>query len=182
MNPIIHHKLGRMVSSLQALRCWYASCGGAAGAAFQLALGEKVPRRIPVKNPMHSAEYCHFEGEANLLVWCTWRLDAPDRPVTSSDDTAKALTQGLQKLVGATIESVSLTAPAWDLTLEFSNLLALRIFCDHVPGDPSFDGNWEIWARDAAAFVGPGAQHVIQTRSEAEGGKVVVDKPTGADL
>src|SRR5439155_19032144 len=122
-----------------------------------LALGEKVPRRAPLKNPAHSEEYRRFEGEANLLVWCSWRLDGPHRPLSSSDDSSEAIAQELGQLVGSQVESLGLTPPAWDLTVAFSRGLVLRIFCDHLPGNPSFDGNWELWGRDAVGFVGPGA-------------------------
>src|SRR5437763_16523148 len=103
------------VGLVQGLRCWYVSCGGAAGPTFELALGGKVPRRIPHKNPAHAEEFRRFEGEANLLVWCSWRLDGPDCPLTSSDDSPRAVIDGLERLVGVHVESVVVTPPAWDL-------------------------------------------------------------------
>ncbi|MCI0463037.1 MAG: hypothetical protein L0Z62_39320 [Gemmataceae bacterium] len=168
MSPNGHHELEQLVASVRSLRCWYVSCGGAAGPTFQLALGDKLPRRTPLKNLAHPEEYRRFEGEMNLLVWCSWRLDAPDRPLTSSDDSPEGVARELGNLVGASVEAVSLTAPAWDLVLSFSGGRLLRIFCDHVPGDPSFDGNWELWGRDHAALVGPGAHYTVQPRAEAE--------------
>jgi hypothetical protein len=64
------------------------------------------------------------------------------------------------------VDELTLVPPAWDLTLAFSNGLSLRVFCDHVPGNPSFDGNWELWRQDRAAIVGPGARYVMETRTE----------------
>src|SRR5262249_56732312 len=110
-----------LVASLRGLRCWYVSAGGCSLPSFQLALGEKVLRPAPLRNPAHTEEYRTHEGEANLLVWCSWRLDDPDRPVTSSDDSADAITRGLEALIGCEVESVDLTPPAWDLVVQFSN-------------------------------------------------------------
>jgi hypothetical protein len=158
----------RLLRSIQGLPCWYVSTGGAAGSTFQLALGAKVPRSQALRNNAHSEEYRSFEGEANLLVWCAWRLDGPDGPVASWDNGAEYSTAALERLVGATVVSVTGQAPAWDLDVRFSNRLLLRVFCGHVPPDPSFDGNWDLWLREQAVFIGPGTRCVIESRTQAE--------------
>lgn len=155
-----------LVNKLLGLPCWYVSCGGCTLPTFQLALGKKVPRPRPIKNPKHSEEYRHFDGEANLLVWCAWRLDGPDSPLTSWDDTDANVEAMLGKLVGATVESVAVAPPAWDLTLHFTGGLTLRVFCDHVPGNPSFNGNWELWSASAGLCVGPGTRVTVEPRAE----------------
>lgn len=159
-------ELQARVESLKGLTCWYVSCGGCVGASFELALGKKVLRESPLKNSAHSIEFRNFKGEANLLVWCSWRLDGPDAPLTSSDDSQESLVRELQQLVGASVESVTLTKPAWDLALGFSNGLQLRVFCDHVPGDPSFDGNWDLSRQDVGVYVGPGTRLRIEVRTD----------------
>lgn len=158
-------ELEALVRLLAALPCWYVSGPGPSG-TFQLALGAKVPRPIVLKNPAQSDEYRQFEGEANLLVWCAWRLDGVDMPVSSWDDDAKGIEAGLGRLVGAAIASVTLRAPAWDLEVAFTNGLNLRVFADHVPGDPSYDGNWEIWFRHQAVIVGPGTHWCLEPRGQ----------------
>lgn len=163
MNSADFSELGQRLDALLGLRCWYVSCGGAAGPTFTLVLGKKVARPVPLTNLAHAENYRQNEGEANLLVWCSWRLDEPDQPVTSSDDTTQAIAQGLGRIVGATLTSLEASPPAWDLKLAFSNGLRLSVFCDHVPGDPSFDGNWELWQQDKAFFVGPGNQVLAET-------------------
>jgi hypothetical protein len=166
MNVPTEHELFAFVRTLEGLTCWYVSAGGAAGSTFQLALGGKVLRARPITNPAHSEEYRRFEGEANLLVWCAWRLDGEDRPLTSWDDSREAIPRELRRLVGARVETVSLVWPAWDLTLCFVGGLQLRIFADHLPGEPSFDGNWELWRPEVAAYVGPGANYAIEARQD----------------
>lgn len=160
------HDAASFVQTLRGLRCWYVSTGGAAGPTFQLAMGDKVRRAQPVKNRAHSEEFRLFEGEANLLVWCTWRLDGPDGPLTSSDDSEEQIVAQLSRLVGAKVRSVSATSTAWDLLVTFWNGLRLRVFCDHVPGEPSFDGNWELWRPDRALYVGPGNHMEFELREE----------------
>lgn len=159
-------ELQTLAGSLRGLRCWYVSCGGCTIPTFQLALGGKIPRQAPLRNSAHPEEYRNYEGEANLLVWCTWRLDGADRPVTSSDDSADAIERGLTGLLGCDVEDAQVTPPAWDLTVRFSGGLQLRVFGDHVPGDQSFDGNWELWLRQVAVLVGPGDRCVIEPRTD----------------
>jgi hypothetical protein len=154
-----------VIQALLGKRCWYASCGGAAGPTFELAFGRKIPRRFPVKNDKHSEEFRKFEGEANLLVWCTWRLDNPTSPIASSDDTHEHVRAGLEQLVNADITAIDVESPAWDLKIDFSNDLRLRVFCDHLPGDPSFDGNWELEQPDSVIAVGPGSTVALESRA-----------------
>ncbi len=172
-------ELSTLVDSLRGLRCWHVSRGGCTLPTFQLALGEKVARPRALRNPAQPEEFRRYEGEANLLVWCSWRLDGPDRLLTSSDDTAEAIVRELGKVVGATADSMTLLAPAWDLVAGFSNGLRLRIFCDHLPGEPSFDGNWELWRRDVVALVGPGTHYDIRPRGEREAAERAAAQPSG---
>lgn len=153
-----------VMHALLGKRCWYASCGGGAGPTFQLALGEKIPRQDQIKNNAHSDEYRQFEGESNLLVWCTWRLDDPERPITSSDDSDARIREGLARLVGAVVREAHLDMPGWDLQLSFSNDVTLRVFCDHVLGEPSFDGNWELWQRERIISIGAGSACEVEPR------------------
>jgi hypothetical protein len=165
---MIPEELGRLVPSLNGLECWYVSCGGSAGSTLELALGKKVPRPIPLKNIAHPEEFRHFEGEVSLFVWCAWRLDGLDSPITSWDDSDEAVETGLAKLIGARIESIDVIAPAWDANIRFSNSLCLRIFCDHVPGEPSFAGNWDLRTQQIIIAIGPGRTFRVEERASAK--------------
>ena len=167
MNDHIPEEISRLVPLLESLECWYVSTGGAAGSTFQLSLGEKIRRDIPLKNSVHSEEFRHFEGSASILVWCAWRLDSVNGPITSWDDAQQGVEEGLHKLIGQKIESVDLIPLAWDVNVTFSNGLCLRVFCDHVPGDPSFDGNWDLRIRDVIVAFGPGAKYGIKETRHA---------------
>lgn len=165
MTAITNDIAAPLRSLLIGMQCWYVSSGGKyVGSTFSLALGDKVPRNIPLTNQAHSSEFRNYEGEANLIAWCTWRLDGPDSPETSSDDTEAGMQSALQGLIGARIVDMVIERPAWDLRLLFSPFHRLWLFCDHVPGEPSFDGNWELYTRDEAYYFGPGAKLEIEPR------------------
>jgi len=164
MATYIPEELGKLMSALKGLTCWDVSYGGAAGSTFQLALGEKVHLLLPPETTKHSDTIPRFEGEASILVWCAWRLDTPDDTLTSWDDTNESIEAGLTRLIGARLESVEVFPPAWDMNIEFSNRLYLHVFCDHVPGDPSFDGNWDVRIKNTIITAGPGARYVVEER------------------
>src|SRR5438105_4761219 len=52
-----------MLLRLSNLHCWHVSCRGAVGPSFQLALGAKIARAIPLKNSKQPAEFRDSEGE-----------------------------------------------------------------------------------------------------------------------
>src|SRR5262245_4395280 len=95
-----------IVQALLGKPCWYVSCGGSVGTTFELAIGRKLARDYIVKNKAHWEEFRNFAGEANLLGWCTWRLDGPSAPLTSSDDTIEHVVKELERLVGTTVQDV----------------------------------------------------------------------------
>ncbi len=139
-------------------KCWYVSCGGSAANTFQLALGDKLPRRQAIPNRVYHDEFDNFEGEANLLVWCSWRLDSSSGPLSSSDDMSEHVLPALKALIGREIADVRIDLPGWDLHLTFSEDRVLHVFCDHVPGDPSFDGNWDLTLPDRIIGIGVGSK------------------------
>jgi hypothetical protein len=167
MNKTIPEELAKILPSLTGLECWYVSCGGAAGSTFQLSLGRKITRAVPLRNTAHSEEFRRFEGEIGLYVWCAWRLDGSDGPLTSWDDTNESVDRGLNELIGSCIVSLEIFPPVWDLNIRFSNSLSLRVFCDHVPGSPSFDGNWDLRTERLSIAIGPGTQYRTELRPYA---------------
>lgn len=155
-------ELASFLARAEGLPCWraYTSVGNSPGLLF----GRKVRRstadamRIHPRwkdLPAESERFYTFE--VCLIVWCSWRLDANDEPISSSDDTEESASAAIAELAGASLHSAVVTAPTGDLELHFSNGRCLRAFCDHVPGDPSFDGNWEMRVGKSHLMVGPGA-------------------------
>ncbi|MGO8745236.1 MAG: hypothetical protein ACLQNE_04530 [Thermoguttaceae bacterium] len=163
-----------VISAVRGKKCWHVGCGGAVGTTFQLAIGEKVRRETSLsvlKMPFH-VDYAprdidEYEGEIVLLVWCTWRLDDANAPVSSSDDTLEHVVDALKTLTDRDILHVAVDLPAWDLHLVFSGGLKLHVFCDHMPGDPSFRDNWEMALRDKHIVIGLGARIEVQPRTRS---------------
>jgi hypothetical protein len=146
-----------VLRSLRGMRCWYVSCGGLDIPSFSLAFGGMNPRPVPLRNTFHSDDFRRNTGKVNLYVWCTWRLDSAAGPVTSSDDTEASIISGLGHLLSDTVESVDASLPGWDLSLQFSGRHTLRLFCDHVPGDPSYSMNWSLSSARNTLLVKPGS-------------------------
>jgi hypothetical protein len=167
MSKISFEEVAQFLKPLVGMTCWHVGAGEGTGSSFHLALGEKVPRRVPLRNASQSDEYGEYQGEASILVWCTWRLDSPLAPITSSDEADKAIARALDILIGHKILEVTVSRPASDLRIDFSDNLQLQVFCDHVPGDPSFDGNWQLRVRETILAAGPGYQWEL---SQAEAG------------
>ncbi len=143
------------MTSAVGLPCWRV---GTYKSLVTLYLGRKLIVR-PQSGPRQHRR--SETGDAALIVWCSWRLDGRESPITSSDDTETALHDALQRLVGTSIVSVKVLPPAWDLCVEFSNGCILRVFCDYVPGDPSFDDNWEVRVRDERLVVSLGGKWLV---------------------
>jgi hypothetical protein len=173
MEKTINELICEIINAFRCKKCWYASCGGVAGATFALALGRKIRRINPLKNKSHSDDYRQYEGEVNLYVWCTWRLDSKEGPITSSDDSKKGIAKALDQLLGKKVTDIRVDIPCWDLHVMFSDGLSLHVFCDHLQNKPSFDGNWEVWLRQKAVFFGPGSKHEIQIRKSKKGNRVM---------
>lgn len=152
MPPDIH----RFVDTIIGWRCWYVSAGGSVGSSFSLSFGGKRHRGRRLRNPAQTEEYREYEGEAHLLVWCTWRLDGPSGPVVSSDQNPDRIDKALQTICGRTLTRAKARPPAWDLDLTFTGDYELVLLCDHLPGDNSIDSNWELRVRDDVLYVGPG--------------------------
>jgi hypothetical protein len=161
------------ITAAKALPCWNVNCGGAVGTSFSLDFGKRIPRRVPRYSDKRIIEVEEDYGEVHLLVWCAWRLDAESGPLTSSDDSDHGIKLGLSKLIGTTVETINAIPPAWDMTIWFSNGLSLKVFCDHVPGDPSIHGNWDFFLTDKSIHVGPGATYNV-----TEADNAAINKPT----
>jgi hypothetical protein len=157
MSATIRSELLSALRGLRGLPCWHVSVGGATLPTFQLALGAKIARAVPLKNPNQPIEYRENDGEANLLVWCSWRLDDAEGPLTSYFDDEEAIVPGLNRLIGSTIRNAAASGPAMDLVITFSNGLKLRVFCDHVSKSSASGDNWELSLIKGRFIVGPGA-------------------------
>jgi len=138
--------------------CWHVNYGRV-GAVFELAFEPKVRRKIPLTPSDYSDEFRHFEGEANLMVWCSWRLDSKEGPLASSDDESGS--ELLVRLIGLKVTALWINISTWDLILRFGDEFLVNVFCDHLPGNPSYDGNWYLTVKGSLLRAGPGDIFVV---------------------
>lgn len=133
-----------LMSRLQGKVCWYTLAGKGTGSIVQLYLGDKVPRRTPIRNDKLPASAREFDPEYSLLVYCAWRLDGATQPITSwrePEDNDGPMVRGLAELHGETIQAVEVLEPAWDLFLRFTGGKTFRVFCDRAVFEKD-DINW----------------------------------------
>lgn len=136
--------------------CWGFVAGKGTGSVVELNLGRKVSRKAPVKNPHLTDEQRANDSEFALFVECTWRLESKTQVICGAwDDNSKlgAMRKGLERLVGQTIDSISLARPSLDLALRFSNQLVLRIFCDQTNPAEMVD-NYSLFLPRMICIVG----------------------------
>jgi hypothetical protein len=143
-----------VVQTLVNQICWHVSAGGATVPSFQLVMGTRIPRRAPLENLAQPQEFRLNQGSHSLLVWCSWRLQKPDRVLATSDDVDSI--GALDGLVGAGVVAVRCSPPAWDLELQFTNGLLLVVFCDNYGSCPSASRNWELWVPGVYVEAGLG--------------------------
>ena len=164
---------------------WHVGTSELAGSTFSLGMGRKLRfRNVPRTNAHDSnakkrkAILSRVQPEGKLLIWCTWRLDSRRHPLTSSDDIDQVLRSKLKRhLVGKRVSGIEIVRPAYDLRITLAGGLALTIFCDHVPGDPSFDGNWQMRVRNETVAVQPGGVILL---SESDYWEVPSTRKAGA--
>jgi hypothetical protein len=149
----VEHEL---LESMVGEECWHVSAGGATAPSFVLAMGAKIPRSRPLRNPAQPEEYRLNRGSVELLVWSSWRLQGVASVFATSDQGANGVAS-LKTLIGSKIKAVKCTAPAWDLWLEFSDGKQLITFSDHLEPDASIESNWELWTAGKHITAGPGS-------------------------
>lgn len=117
--------------------CWHVSAG-AIGSLASFDIGEKVKRDRPLPFPNKNLpmELHKFQGQyVFFLADCPWRLESTESIIASWQDSNAPdgrIVTGLTQLQDTTITNITLTMPALDLAITFSNGLTLRIFPDQI--------------------------------------------------
>lgn len=148
-------------SELAGKRCWHVSAGGVTAPSFLLVLGAQVPRAEPLRNESQPPNFRHNRGSVELLVWCSWRLQTPERVLASSDQETEGVIV-LKRLIDTEVVAVKRWPPASDLQLDFSDGRTLMVFCDRVEAE-----NWELWIPGWTATAGPGSNLRVEQATNA---------------
>lgn len=142
--------------------CWAILAGEGTGSALSLLIGKKIPRAEPIPNKWLSDEAREFNGEFELLIDCAWRLDTHSEVICGSGESNRndgPMIQGLQKIEGSEIESVSIQTPAGDLSIKFKSEITLKVFCDRTE-DEEHVLNYVVFFPEFLYSVGPRGQVV----------------------
>ena len=137
------------------------------GYSFRLCIGNKIPLSAPLKGRFLSETVRNNKSEQFIVVEnAAWRLNDIGRVICSSksenSDDSKMI-KGLNNLIGAKIQKLSLEFPGGDLLILLDNNLQLAIFSDCV--DSIEDGdNYFVGFLDSLYTVGPKGLITISSR------------------
>ena len=150
-------QLKERVVLLRGKRCWSVVAGYSNGSQIKLEFGERVPRRMPVRNPFLAQDQRDYEGEFDLFVECAWRLEQNQTVVCGSTDNGRRdgpIVTGLSRLTDKTVLDVALAEPVPDLTIRLTDDFVLRLFCDQTNLEEGWD-NYSFRSGDTIFAVGP---------------------------
>ena len=153
---------------LKGKACWSILAGAGTGSTIHLEFGAKVPRRTPLRErPRLTAEQTRYEGELDLFVQCAWRLERSRAVVCGSTDDDRndgPMVQGLEQLVGKTVQAVDVEEPIPDFSLRLDGDLHLTVFCDQTNIETNTD-NYSVRVRETIHVVAARGQLTIEKRS-----------------
>lgn len=123
------------VKNLSGKECWGVVGGPGTGSVISLSIGEKYPSKNPSKNTFLSDLVRSNDSEYSLLVSCPWRIEDSSEILCGShhtNDNDGPYQSGFERIVGSNIIETYCSAPALDLRLDFSNGVALSVFCAEI--------------------------------------------------
>jgi len=155
------------VKALVEKTCWGVTAGEGTGSVIGVDFGKKINRKRPLSNIHLSEEQRNFQGEYDLFVECSWRIDSQESVVCGSKDANESygtMVSGLNRIVGQRIVAVNANLPAYDLELRFDNDLILKIFCDETNESEDCD-NYTFGTPEQNYIVGCRSQLSIEERN-----------------
>ena len=159
----------KKLEQLIGKKCWSSIAGEGTGSHVSINFGKKVKMKEELSNKNLSEEERKYDGEIILFLDdCAWRLDSNKEVICSStDDNRKGapMLKGLEKLIDQKVISFDLYEPGYDLTLEFTNSLKLKLFCDQTNSFDEAD-NYFIFIGDFVYTVGTRSKLIIEKREE----------------
>jgi hypothetical protein len=128
---------------------WPVPAGGCTGSTVLMYFGEKTPRWKRCENPALSEEARDYEAELRLMIWCAWRVEVQGTGIVSGsgDLEDETMLSGLMRLLGETVEEVSLNS-FLDLLVVFTGGLRLRLFCDQRTDDLDTDACYALFVAE----------------------------------
>lgn len=159
--------LESVLNQMIGAACWSVLVSDGLENGATLSLGDQIERILPLEAPNLTEAQRDYIGAYELAIAdCTWRLDSPDKIVTSWSDDLALKREFLAYLLNQPVAAWEITWPGLDLTLHFANELSLRLFCDQT--DPQDSGeNYALLSPDYLFSVGVRSALTVQPRPEA---------------
>ena len=90
-------------------------------------------------------------GEWHLWVqYCAWRIEARNKVIAGSDDPREKLERAVKYFEGLTLEAVTVTVPAPDVTFVFQREVVLKVFPFNFTDDYE---DWCLYTPDGHVLV-----------------------------
>lgn len=131
--------------NLQGKKCWSVVAGSGTGSMVSLGFGEKIPRKVRIRNPTLSEEQQMFFGEFCVFIRnSSWLVIKEEKIICSNEDSNErggAMLEGLSKLIGASVVCGNVKNERGDFELLFDNAISLKVECtdDEVNNYTLFD-------------------------------------------
>lgn len=106
-------------------KCWGILAGSPNGSFISIHLGEKMGNEIVVNNPNLPYELGKYSGEYQIGVHSSWRLQENGSPITGSCEPNYQngpMINGLKRLIGKKITSITLLDECGDLRIDFGTV------------------------------------------------------------
>lgn len=127
---------------LKGKRCWSVTAGPSTGLAIDLKFGKKIPyaeqeildnRHLSKDERMNYAEY-------SLYIAYPWRIDTPTKSIVNSFTEiihpSSRTYRTLRSLMGRKVKKVVCSRPAFDILIQFSGGISLKVFVLSGSEDP----------------------------------------------
>jgi hypothetical protein len=131
--------------------CWGVLAGFPNASYIHLHFGERIEREKIIKNNNLPYDLDKYNGEYHIGIFCTWRLQRDNRPITGSCESNKVdgpLVKGIQNLINKTVSSIEIIDECGDLKIKFGDL-CLNVFCNYTGNEDEDyciqeDSNWNL--------------------------------------
>lgn len=123
------------LSALVGEECWGVVGGGGTGSVISLKIGARTLKHKPLNNPHLSDLVRKYDSAYSLMLWCPWRIDSNSNVVSGShmeNSNEGPMIRGYKSILGQKITTVTCSAPAFDLRLEFANRHTLLVHCSSI--------------------------------------------------
>lgn len=131
--------------------CWGVLAGYPNSSYIHLHFGKKIEREKIIPNNKLPYNLDTYNGEYHLGIFCAWRLQNGNVPITGScepNNLDGPLVKGLQNIVNKEVTEVEIIDECGDLRVKFGDL-CLNVFCNYTGNEDEEycvqdDTNWSL--------------------------------------